>query len=144
MADTNCAREMFLSCSAFSGTNEASGMSASDSEDDWSSKVPKRKNVSECIIHCTDSSDVLIQPKSLESSKTLLAAATTQSHNELLKVARNIGDDEIGNACYHRRCRSNVVLRSRYLSGKGKDGESHDPLDGSSQKVSFFPSGTHI
>ena len=113
-------------------------MSASDSEDDWSSKAPQRKKASECIIHCTDSSDVLIQPKSLESWKTLLAAAATQSHNELLELARNIGDDEIGNVCYHRRCRSNFVLHNRYLSGKGKDGESHDPLEGSSQKVSFL------
>ena len=114
-------------------------MSVRDSEDDWSSKAPKRKKPSEYIIHCTESSDVLIQPKSLESWKTLLAAAATQSHNELLEVARNIGDDETGNVCHHRRCRSNFALRSRYLSGKGKDGESHDSLEGSCQKVRFFP-----
>ena len=121
MVDTNCAK------------------SASDSQDDWSSKAPKRKKASECIIHWTDSSDILIQPKSLESWKTLLAAAAMQSLNELLEVAWNIGDDEIGNVCYHRCCRSNFVLRSRYLSGKGKDGESHDPLEGSSQALRFFP-----
>ena len=144
MVDTNCAKEMFLLCSAFSGTNEVSGISASDSEDDWSSNAPKGKKASECIMDYTDSSDVLMQPKSLKSWKTLLAAAATQSHNELLEVARNIGDDEIGNVCYHRRCRSNFVLHSRYLSGKGKDGESHDPLEGSSQKVNVFPSFTHI
>ena len=82
MVDTNCAKEMFLLYSAFSGTNEVSGMSASDSEDDWSSKAPKRKKASECIIRCTDNSDVLIQPKSLESWKTLFAAAATHSFTQ--------------------------------------------------------------
>ena len=47
-----------------------------DSYEEWRlPKVPKRPKKTDCIIHCTDSSDALIQPNTLESWKSLVAAA---------------------------------------------------------------------
>ena len=41
---------------------------------------PKRSEMTDCIIHCTDSSDLLIQLNSSESWKSTVAAAIFQQH----------------------------------------------------------------
>lgn len=62
-------------------------MSKNESDEEWGvPKAPKRSKKTECIIHCTDSSDTLIQPNSLESWKSLLAAAQFQQHTAILEV----------------------------------------------------------
>ena len=62
-------------------------MSKEDSEEEWGApKVLKRSKKTDCIIHCTNSSDTLIQPKSLESWKSLVAAANFQQHTAILEV----------------------------------------------------------
>ena len=47
---------------------------------------PKRPKKTDCIIHCTNSSDALIQPNSLEFWKLLVAAANFQQHTAILEV----------------------------------------------------------
>ena len=109
-------------------------MTKSDSDEEWSTpKTPKRSKKSDCIIHCTDSSDVLVQPKSLESWKSLLAAATIQQHTAILEIATHLKDNEIANVSYHRRCRSSFMLRRSPASSPS---ESYAPMEGSSQRVS--------
>ena len=62
-------------------------MSKEDSDEEWGGpKVPKRPKKTDYIIHCTDSSDALIQPNSLESWKSLVAAANFQEHTAILEV----------------------------------------------------------
>ena len=62
-------------------------MSKEDSDEEWGApKVPKRPKKTDCIIHCTDISDALIQPNSLESWKSLVAAANFQQHTAFLEV----------------------------------------------------------
>ena len=62
-------------------------MSKEDSDEEWGApKVPKRPTKADCIIHCTNSSDALIQPNSLESWKSLVAAADFQQHAAILEV----------------------------------------------------------
>ena len=62
-------------------------MSKEDSDEEWGGQnVPKRPKKINCIIHCTDSSDVLIQPNSLESWKSLVGAANFQQHTAILEV----------------------------------------------------------
>ena len=62
-------------------------MSKEDSDEEWGApKVPKRPKKADCIIHCTNSSDALIQPNSLESWKSLVAAADFQQHAAILEV----------------------------------------------------------
>ena len=62
-------------------------MSKEDSDEEWGGQnVPKRPKKINYIIHCTDSSDVLIQPNSLESWKSLVGAANFQQHTAILEV----------------------------------------------------------
>ena len=62
-------------------------MSKEDSDEEWGpQKVPKRPKKTDCIIHCTDTSDALIQSNSLESWKSLVAAANFQQHTAILEV----------------------------------------------------------
>ena len=62
-------------------------MSKEGSDEEWGApKVPKRPKKTECIIHCTDSSDALIQSNSLESWKSLEVAANIQQHTAVLEV----------------------------------------------------------
>ena len=65
-------------------------MSKEDSDEEWGGQnVPKRPKKINYIIHCTDSSDALIQPNSLESWKSLAAAANFQQHTAILEVFSN-------------------------------------------------------
>ena len=62
-------------------------MSKEDSDEEWGGQnVPKRPKKINYIIHCTDSSDGLIQPNSLESWKSLVGAANFQQHTAILEV----------------------------------------------------------
>ena len=62
-------------------------MNKEGSDEEWGApKVPKRPKKTDCIIHCTDISDALIQPNSLESWKSLVAAANFQQHTAILEV----------------------------------------------------------
>ena len=62
-------------------------MSKEDSDEEWGApKVPKRPKKTDCTIHCTDSSDALIQPNTLESWNSLVAAANFQQHTAILEV----------------------------------------------------------
>ena len=113
-------------------------MNDSESEEEWSPKVPKRKKSADpkCIIHCSDSTDRLIKPKSIESWNALLEAAEIQSHSELMDIGYRTGKNEIGDVFYHRQCRNNFILRSRYLSSETKNAVSPDPVECSSERVS--------
>ena len=62
-------------------------MSKEDSDEEWGGQnVLKRPKKINYIIHCTDSSDALIQPNSLESWKSLVGAANFQQHTAILEV----------------------------------------------------------
>ena len=62
-------------------------MSKKDNDEEWRlPKAPKGSKKTEYIVHCADSSDALIQPKSLESWNSLLAAIRVQHHTAILEV----------------------------------------------------------
>ena len=62
-------------------------MSKEDSDEEWGApKVPKRPKKTDGIIHCIESLDALIEPDSLESCKSLVAAANSQQHTAILVI----------------------------------------------------------
>ena len=85
-------------------------------DDEWTSPKPsKRQKNTACDIHCTDSCDKLVKPQSLESWKSLVNAAVLHQHSALLDIAGKLGDDEIGDVCYHRRCREKFTLKKKTI-----------------------------
>ena len=118
-------------------------MKKSDSDEEWSTpKATKKSKTSNCIIHCTDSSDTLVQPNSLVSWKSLLAAATIQQHTAILEIASHLKDNEVGNVSYHRRCRSSFMLRRPPASSSSDSESCDDPMEGSSRRRHSSPRST--
>ena len=66
----------------------------STSEDDYeSSSQPQKKQQKiycDCIIHCSDSTNKLVSPESLESWNVVLRAAEIRNHKAVLDVAKEI------------------------------------------------------
>ena len=61
-------------------------MNKEGSDEEWGApKVPKRQKKTDCITHCTDSPDALIQPNLLKPWKSLVAAANFQQHTAILE-----------------------------------------------------------
>ena len=109
-----------------------------ESDDEWSTPAaPKRKKLSECIIHCTDSQEKVVSPRSLESWKTLLHHARLQNFAPVLDIASKLQEGEIGQAFYHNRCRSTFILQSK--ESNSSDGTKSPDAEKTSQRRLIMP-----
>ena len=55
----------------------------------------------DCIIHCSDSTDKLVSPESLESLNVILHAAKICNHKAVLDVAKEIDSSTVQGIMYH-------------------------------------------
>ena len=79
-----------------------------------------------CIIHLTDDDTALTTPRDLTSWQNLHKGAVIQNYKPLLDAAKGIQEDEVPpNIFYHRRCRSNFMLKAASIS-KGKEEPSKE------------------
>lgn len=86
-----------------------------------------------CIIHCTDDDTELATLQGLESWKTLLRAAEIRQHTTLLEIARGLGESEVPQIQYHRKCRSIFTMKKlletithRGIQNQGADVKAKD------------------
>ena len=74
-------------------------------------KLPSKRPRLTCIIHCSDDTDNLITPKSVDSWNTLLRAAQIRQHDPILELAKDTPEGEIPALNYHRKCRSIFTMK---------------------------------
>lgn len=86
-----------------------------DTEHPCTEPPPKRPRL-KCIIHCSDDTDNLITPKSVDSWNTLLRAAQIRQHDPILELAKDTPEGEIPALNYHRKCRS-IFTMKKALAG---------------------------
>ena len=78
------------------------GSSSKRSVDDAEeSNAVKRFCKKKCIIHCTDDSSDLVNPKDEKSWKTLLRAAKIRNHQEIVELLRSLSEGELPLIYYH-------------------------------------------
>ncbi|CAH3143072.1 unnamed protein product [Porites evermanni] len=87
----------------------SSKRSVDDAEE--SNAAVKRFCKKKCIIHCTDDSSDLVNPKDEESWKTLLRAAEIRNHQEILELSKSLSEGEVPFIYYHRKCRSIFTMK---------------------------------
>ena len=80
-------------------------------DDDEESSAVKRFSKKKCIIHCTNDSSNLVNPKDEESWKTLLRAAQIQNHQEIVELSKSLSEGEVPLIYYHRKCRSIFTMK---------------------------------
>ena len=75
-----------------------------------------------CIIHCTDDNSKPATLQGLESWKTLHRAAKIRKHTKILEIANGLGEGEVPDIQYHRKCRSIFTMKKdlRAISNQGK------------------------
>ena len=66
---------------------------------------PPKQPRTDCVIHCTDDTD-LVSPIDFGSWTTLLKAAEIRGHGQTLSAAKGLSEGEIAPVKYHRRCHS--------------------------------------
>ena len=95
------------------------------------------ENHSKCIIH-TDTSKLkdekLIKIRDIDSWKTLLEAAKIRKYEKIIKLAENLGEDEVPDVYYHRTCRSMFTmprelqkLQQKRVKSKDENESSDEP-----------------
>ena len=77
-------------------------------------KKKKLKIYCDCILHCSDSTDKLVSPESLESWNVTLCASEIRNHKAVLNVAKEIDSSTVPDIKYRRRCR-NIFTFKRIL-----------------------------
>ena len=90
------------------------GSSSKRSVDDAekSNAAVKRFCKKKCIIHCTDDSSDLVNPKDVESWKTLLQAAQIRNYQEIVELSKSLSKGEVPLIYYHRKCRSIFTMKN--------------------------------
>ena len=70
---------------------------------DEGAPLPSKRPRPNCLIHCSnDDSDSLVTLNDLDSWKT----AEIRQHSTVLELANDLGEGEVPNIQYHRKCRS--------------------------------------
>jgi hypothetical protein len=86
-------------------------------------ETPKKKTQlskpTDCVIHCSNSSDALVTLDSHASWKTLLNAAQIRNHEKILEVSRSVEPGGYPYLQYHRRCRSLFTMKRDLEKIKG-------------------------
>ena len=86
-------------------------------------ETPKKKKkltkATECIIHCSDSSDALVTLESHTSWQTLLNAAQIRNHDRILELSKYVTPAELPYLQYHRKCRSLFTMKRDLEKLKG-------------------------
>ena len=75
---------------------------------------PKKRKLSkptDCMIHCTDSSDAIVTLDSYSSWQTLLNAARIRNHATILEISNEVQGEEVPFVQYHRKCRSIFTMK---------------------------------
>ena len=110
-------------------------------DDAEESNAVKRFCKKKWIIHCTDDSSGLVNPKDEESWKTLLHAAQIRNHQEIVELSKSLRDGEVSLIYYHRKCRSIFTMKNVLdkLSQQSSNSQAHQeqvarrvPIRGSS------------
>lgn len=83
---------------------------------------------SNCIIHqiSSEPDGHLISPQDYNSWQTLFEAAKLRNHVPLLEIARHLGDKEIPQIAYHRKCHSLFTMKRDLEALKRKADVSFD------------------
>ena len=68
------------------------------------------------LIHCSNyDSDSLVTLNDLDSWKTLFRAAEIRQHSTVLELANYLGEGEVLNIQYHRKCRSIFTMKKALI-----------------------------
>ena len=96
-------------------------------DDAEESNAVKRFCKKKWIIHCTDDSSDLVNPKDEESWKTLLRAAQIRNHQEIVQLSKSLRDGEVSLIYYHRKCRSIFAMKNvlHKLSQPSSNSQTH-------------------
>ena len=96
-------------------------------DDAKESNAVKRFCKKKWIIHCTDDSSDLVNPKDEESWKTLLRAAQIRNHQEIVQLSKSLRDGEVSLIYYHLKCRSIFTMKNVLdkLSQQSSNSQTH-------------------
>ena len=84
------------------------GSSSKRSVDDAEeSNAVKRFCKKKWIIHCTDDSSDLVNPKDAESWKTQI-----RNYQEIVELSKSLSKGEVPLIYYHRKCRSIFTMKN--------------------------------
>ena len=102
-----CLLQLHCNLNAEKHSSDKKGSSYKRSVDDAEeSNAVKRFCKKKWIIHCTDDSSDLVNPKDEESWKTSLRAAQIRNHQEIVQLSKSLRDGEVSLIYYHRKCRN--------------------------------------